>query len=68
MHGGRSKNVGGQDQTEGPFGMKVLLLSGQMIGVSLSHLALPVPPTLNQHLKMQNFQVSSNTSKYIALC
>ena len=57
--------MGGQYQTEGPLGMKVLLLSGQIIGVSMAPLAPSVPPALNQHLEMQNFHVSSNTSKYV---
>ena len=60
--------MGGQYQTEAPLEMKVLLLSGQVIGVSMAPLAPSVPPALNQHLEMQNFHQSSNTNKYIALC
>ena len=68
MQGGRTKNLGGQYQTESPLGMKVLLPSGQIIGVAMAPLAPSVPPALNQHFEMQNFHQSSNTNKYIALC
>jgi hypothetical protein len=35
--------------------MKVLLLSGQIIGVLMASLAPSVPPALNQHMEMQIF-------------
>ena len=36
MQGGRSKNEGGKYQTESPLGVKVLLQSGQLIGVRVN--------------------------------